>query len=73
MKTQSNIKNERVKEEFYDYLGNVKERDPKTVQMYANAICEFEKFTGFLDFKSFLKVFTVNARFLPSEMLFFFS
>ena len=51
----ANIKNEKVKEEFYDYLGSVRERDPKTVQAYANAICEFEKFTGYLDFKTFNK------------------
>lgn len=51
----ANIKNEKVKEEFYDYLGNVKGRDPKTIQAYANAICEFEKFTGGLDFKTFTK------------------
>lgn len=53
--SKANIKNEKVKEEFYDYLGSVRERDPKTVQAYANAICEFEKFTGFLDFKTFNK------------------
>ncbi len=62
MTTKANIKNEKVKEEFYDYLGNVKERDPKTVQAYANAICEFEKFTGFLDFKTFTKKQAINFK-----------
>lgn len=55
MTTKANIKNEKVKEEFYDFFQNVKGRDPKTVQAYANAICEFEKFTGYLDFKTFTK------------------
>ena len=51
--SKANIKNEKVKEEFYDFFQNVKGRDPKTVQAYANAICEFEKFTGYLDFRTF--------------------
>ena len=55
MTTKANIKNEKVKEEFYDFFQNVKGRDPKTIQAYANAICEFEKFTGYLDFKTFEK------------------
>ena len=60
--SKANIKNEKIKEEFYDYLGSVRERDPKTVQAYANAICEFEKFTGFLDFKAFNKNQAINFK-----------
>ena len=34
-------------------LNMQKKEIPKTVQAYANAICEFEKFTGYLDFRTF--------------------
>lgn len=60
--SKANIKNEKIKEEFYDFFGSVLERDPKTVQAYANAICEFEKFTNFQDFKTFNKNQAIGFR-----------
>lgn len=48
-----NPKNELLKEKFFEMLEGAKGRDPKTVQAHANAICEFEIFTNFKDFKKF--------------------
>lgn len=48
-----NPKNEKIKEVFLEMLENAKGRDPKTVQIYANAIQEFERFTSYKEFKTF--------------------
>jgi site-specific recombinase XerD len=50
---QHNPKNELLKYKFLEMLTHAKGRDPKTVQAHANAIYEFEVFTGFKDFKKF--------------------
>ncbi|MFT4967721.1 MAG: site-specific recombinase XerD [Candidatus Deianiraeaceae bacterium] len=59
---KAHIKNEKVKEEFYDFFHNVKGRDLKTVQAYTNAICEFEKFTDFQDFKTFTRTEAIDFK-----------
>lgn len=48
-----NAKNEKLKEVFLEMFEEAKGRDSKTVQIYANAIREFEIFTNFKDFKTF--------------------
>lgn len=50
-----NIKNERIKKEYYEYLQESKGRNVKTLDQVRSSIYRFEEYTKFKDFATFNK------------------
>jgi integrase/recombinase XerD len=53
--TKYNIKNERIKKDYYDYLKESKGRNDKTLDQVRNSLYRFEIYTKFKDFITFNK------------------
>lgn len=57
---KTTYKNEQVKRKFYEWLKNYKRFSPKSVNRCENAICLWEDFTDYKDFKNFNETMAVE-------------